>query len=321
MRVAIIGLGLIGGSAGMAFRRAGHTVAGYARRAATLRRAIELGAVDEPAETLAQAAQAEVLVLAAPVLAIRDLLADLGPLLPSGAIVTDVASTKRQVETWALQLLPAGVHFVGGHPMAGKETAGIDYADGALFRGRTWCIVPPPRASEGAVAAVAQLAADTGALTIRMTAAEHDAMVAATSHLPFTVSALLCDAVLGRQGFDRLAPVAGPGLRDLTRLASGDALMHRDICVTNRDNLVRELEYFSQRLAEVTALIRALPDAERASGDGALAALEDWFRRLKQARDAWLRGAASSAEPVPPATPAASFAEPVPPATQAPSIT
>src|SRR5687768_4895693 len=162
-RVAIVGLGLIGGSAALALRAAGHHVLGYARREETRALARRLGAVDETPETLAAAAQADVVLLAPPVLAMRALLRELAPHLRDGTVVTDSASTKSDVERWAGDTLPAGVRWVGGHPMAGKEAAGLEHADASLFRGRTWCIVPPPTADPGAVRLVTRLAAATGA--------------------------------------------------------------------------------------------------------------------------------------------------------------
>jgi prephenate dehydrogenase len=281
-------LGLIGGSAGLAWRAAGHTVVGYARRADTRHHARALGAADETPELLAGAARADVVVLAAPVLAIRQLLIDLAPHLAPGAIVSDAASTKLAVERWARRFLPPHVHFVGGHPMAGKEAAGIDHADGALFRGRTWCIVPPAGADEQAVEVVTRLAADTGAKPLRIGAAEHDRAVAATSHLPFMAAAALCLSVVAQPRFAAIAAVAGTGLRDTTRLASGDPRMHRDICLTNRDNLLVELEQLSARLAEAADLLRQLPEPDIADDQAALGHLEALFVRLKQARDAWL---------------------------------
>jgi prephenate dehydrogenase len=229
-------------------------------------------------------------VLATPVLAIRHLFSELGPLLAPGTIVTDAASTKADVERWAARFLPPQVRFVGGHPMAGKETAGIDHADGTLFRGRTWCIVPPPRADTAAVETVTRLAVDARATTVRMDAAAHDRAVAATSHLPFMASVALCRAVVTRPEFAQMAPVAGTGLRDTTRLASGDAVMHRDICLTNRDNLARELEAFAAHVADLATLVRRLPESDSAAGDPALADLEHLFVRLKATRDGWLHG-------------------------------
>ncbi len=289
MRVSIVGLGLIGGSAALAWRAAGHHVVGYARRPETAERAVELGAVDEVAPTLSSAAAAEVVVLAPPVLAMRPLLVHLAPSLQPGTIVTDVASTKQTVERWAQQLLPPGVRFVGGHPMAGKETAGIEHADVALFRDKTWCIVPPPDADDDAIRVVTRLATDTGARPHRLDAAEHDRAVAAVSHLPFMAAIALAETVIRRDTFASVAPVAGTGLRDMTRLASGDAQMHRDICATNRDNVVRELERFSADLAALAGLLRRLPEAGHARDDDpALSALGDHFACLKAARDTWL---------------------------------
>lgn len=283
-------MGLLGGSAGLAFRAAGHTVVGYARRSETRRRALELGAIDAAVDTLTGATDAELVLLAPPVLAIRQLMIDLAPLLSPGTVVTDVASTKGDVERWAGEFLPAHVSFVGGHPMAGKETAGIEFAEANLFRGRTWCIVPPAGAAQEAIELVTRIAADTGARTLRIGTADHDRAVAATSHLPFTAAAAVALSVILRDDFSAVAPVAGNGLRDMTRLASGDAMMHRDICLTNRDNLVHELECFSARLAEVTDLIRRLPDPDHAEGTPALADLEALFIGLKQARDQWQAG-------------------------------
>src|SRR5439155_18100835 len=133
---------------GMAWRAAGHQVVGWARRSETARRALQRGAIDESAPTLEAACAADVVVLAPPVLAIRPLMVQVAPHLAAGTIVTDVASTKRAVEQWARQALPHHVRFVGGHPMAGRETAGIEFADGGLFRNRPWVIVPPPDAAE-----------------------------------------------------------------------------------------------------------------------------------------------------------------------------
>jgi prephenate dehydrogenase len=293
VRVAIAGLGLIGGSAGLAWRAAGHTVLGYARRPETRRLARERGAVDEATDTLAGLAGAEVVVLAPPVLAVRDLLAALVPWLTPGTVVTDVASTKRCVERWAADLLPPGVAFVGGHPMAGKETAGLEHAAGDLFRDRTWCVVPPAGAPGEAVRTVTRLALDAGARPLLLDAVEHDRAVAATSHLTFMVAAALCETVVAGEHFREQAAVAGSGLRDTTRLASGDPLMHRDICLTNRDFLVQALEAYAARIGAVTALLRRLPEPEAYPGAGAaparaVADLERYFDDLKVARDEWL---------------------------------
>ena len=279
---------MIGGSAALALRAAGHHVLGYARREETRALARDLGAADETPATLAETAKADVVLLAPPVLAIRGLLRDLAPYLNPGTVVTDAASTKSDVERWALETLPAGVRWVGGHPMAGKETAGLEHADAGLFGGRTWCIVPPPEADSDAVSVVTQLAMDTGARTLEIDAAAHDRAVAAVSHLPFTAAAALADSVICDEIFELVAPIAGTGLRDMTRLASGDETMHRDIVLTNRDNLVTALEGYVTSLQEAIALLRRLPAADVAEDSAVGAELGEYFARLKRARDSWL---------------------------------
>jgi prephenate dehydrogenase len=247
-----------------------------------------MGAVDEAPAALADAVKADVVLLTPPVLAIRDLLQEIATHLTDGTVVTDAASTKRHVERWALETLPATVHWVGGHPMAGKETAGLEHADGALFRGRTWCIVPPPGADPVAVRVVTQLAADSGARTLEIDAAAHDRAVAVVSHLPFTAAAALADAVICDPRFGEIAAIAGTGLRDMTRLASGDATMHRDIVLTNRDNLVESLGHYVACLQSALSMLKGEADGE--NGDAA-SELGEYFARLKSARDAWLAGA------------------------------
>ena len=266
-------------------RAAGHVVIGYARRQETRALAISCGAADVTPGSLAETVQADVVLLAPPVLAMKSLLAEIAPHLAPGTVVTDAASTKADPERWALGALPHGVHWVGSHPMAGKETAGLEHADSNLFRDRTWCIVPPPNADAEAVASVTRLAQDTGARTMQIDAAEHDRAVAAVSHLPFTAAAALAQSVIARETFALVAPVAGTGLRDMTRLASGDAVMHRDIVLTNRDNLVHELEQYALAIQEAIALLRRLPSPDDVEGDPAAAELGDWFAGLRDARD------------------------------------
>ena len=214
-------------------------------------------------------------MLAVPVLATQAVFRQLAPQLTPGTIVTDVASTKARILGWAAELLPATVHFVGGHPMAGRETAGIEHAEATLFRGRTWCIVAPEAAPPAAVEAVTALATATGALPLALDAATHDAAVAATSHVPFLAAKALAEAVLMQPDWPRIQPLASTGLRDTTRLASGNALMHRDICVSNRAAILQQLDHFRERLDALATLIREGDDEE----------LLAYFERLKTERD------------------------------------
>lgn len=254
--------------------------------------ALARGFVDAAPESLAETvANSDVVVLAAPVLAIRQLLTDIAPHLSPGTVVTDVASTKASVEEWALDVLPANVEWVGGHPMAGRETAGIDHADSTLFNNRVWVVVPSNNARDVSVDRVVRLAIDAGSKVITMTAADHDVAVAQVSHVPFMISTALSDAVIGNSKFGEWAPVAATGLRDITRLASGDATMHRDICVTNRDNIVKGLEDVSAVLADLARQVRELPNPATAIGSEELEVLDQTFRRIKYDRDGWLPNA------------------------------
>ena len=292
LRISVVGLGLIGASAAAAWRQAGHLVSGWGPRLVTRDTALARGFVDAAPESLAETvANSDVVVLAAPVLAIRQLLTDIAPHLAAGTVVTDVASTKASVEEWALGVLPANVEWVGGHPMAGRETAGIDHADPTLFNNRVWVVVPSSNASDVSVGRVVRLATDAGSKVITMTAADHDVAVAQVSHVPFMISTALSDAVIGNRRFGEWAPVAATGLRDITRLASGDATMHRDICVTNRDNIAKGLEDVSAVLADLARQVRELPNPASAIGSEELEVLDQTFRRIKYDRDGWLPNA------------------------------
>ena len=292
LRVSVIGLGLIGASAAAAWKHAGHLVTGWGPRLATRDTALSRGFVDTAPETLAEAvANADVVVLAPPVLAIRQLLLDIAPHVAAGTVVTDVASTKVSVEVWARDILPSNVEWVGGHPMAGRETAGIEYADASLFRNRVWVVVPSNAAGSSSVNRVVRLATDAGSKVITMKADDHDMAVAQVSHVPFMVSTALSQAVIGNRRFGEWAPVAATGLRDTTRLASGDATMHRDICVTNRDNIARGLEAVSAVLADLARQVRELPNPAMALGTKELEGLDQTFRRIKHDRDGWLPNA------------------------------
>lgn len=292
LRISVVGLGLIGASAAAAWRQAGHLVTGWGPRLVTRDTALARGFVDAAPESLAETvANSDVVVLAAPVLAIRQLLTDIAPHLAAGTVVTDVASTKASVEEWALGVLPANVEWVGGHPMAGRETAGIDHADPTLFNNRVWVVVPSSNASDVSVGRVVRLATDAGSKVITMTAADHDVAVARVSHVPFMISTALSDAVIGNRRFGEWAPVAATGLRDITRLASADATMHRDICVTNRDNIAKGLEDVSAVLADLARQVRELPNPASAIGSEELEVLDQTFRRIKYDRDGWLPNA------------------------------
>ncbi len=290
MRVALLGLGLIGGSLARAIHGAGWPVAAWTPRGAGPRAALAAGAIDVAAGSLEEAiANAEIVVLAAPPGACLDLLGELADrargALAGGAVVTDVASTKALLVERATAL---ALPYVGGHPMAGREASGFGAADAGLFRGRPWVVVPPDGADEAAVAAVEALAVACGAHPVRMSAAEHDVAVAAISHAPLVLAAALVEAIAGgpgeppAAGWDAVSGLAASGWASATRLARGDAEMAAGIARTNAGPLAARLRDVRGRLDEWLALLEAtgadgLPDeaALRARFAAARARLEE----------------------------------------------
>lgn len=279
MRVAIIGLGLIGGSLGLALKAAGAEVSGYARRPETASSAMSRGAADRCGSDLPSTIKgAEIIVIATPVLTVRDVFADIAKHLPKGAIVTDVASTKADVMKWAGEHLPAKSCFIGGHPMAGKEAAGIAAADADLFRGCTYCLVPGGNVKTEQRRKMEDMVKAVGANPFYIDAREHDALVAAVSHLPHLLSVALVSATVNDPRWAAMSRLAASGYRDTTRLASGDPRMSRDICLTNKEPIVEAVDSYINSLKELRRLI--------SDGDKKI---EECFIKAREAREDWLR--------------------------------
>lgn len=287
--VAIVGVGLLGGSLGMALRQRGlaREVLGIARREETLDRATRMGALDRGSLDCAAAAGAEVVVLCAPVLSIPSLAERLAPHLAPGTLVTDVGSTKEALLAQLLPLLPPGVDLVGGHPMAGSEQGGVAAARADLYADAVWVLTRTSRSSEAAMRRLTALVEGVGAVPLELDAATHDAAVARVSHLPHLAAAAAAAAVTqgGVPGGVLRRLVAG-GYRDTTRVAGGSPEMWRDICLTNRGPILAALE-------DLEAALRRLRGALLA-GDGA--ALEAELRRCKAAREQVLPPAAGEAQ-------------------------
>lgn len=280
-RVAIVGLGLIGGSMGLALKRAGQEgqeLVGYARRPENAERARRLGVIDHAEGSLAAAVNgADLVILAIPTMSIKEVLSQIAPHLAAGAVVTDVASTKLQVMHWAEESLPQTAGFVGGHPMAGKELSGIEVAEADLFAGCTYCLVPGRGASDVAIQSIVDLARLVGGRPLFLTAGEHDYFVAGVSHLPLIVASALVAATTRNPRWSKMADVAASGYSGATRLASQHPRMNRDICLTNGENIVAWIDDFSRELQRLRGLI--------AEGD---LSLEQAFERTRQARHAWI---------------------------------
>jgi prephenate dehydrogenase len=257
-QVTIIGTGLIGGSLGLALKKrrlAGRVVG--CDRASALERAQDRGAIDAGTINPADAVHgSELVVLATPVLAILDHIERLGPSLPARTLVTDVGSTKAEVAKRAVKAFGknAGQRFLAGHPMAGKEQAGVDFADADLFEGAAWLFTPLPRQNVhgGMSAEFLQCVEKLGAKVALLDPSDHDRFCAWISHLPQMISTALAATLVDEFGEDApLLDIGGRTLRELTRISGSPYSMWRDIAITNRDNLGRALLKLEQRLAHI----------------------------------------------------------------------
>ncbi len=282
-KIAIIGLGLIGTSMGLAIRQTQNKdieVVGIDLEPSYTSTARKMGAIDREARTIPDAVRdASIVIVAIPVLAMRDLFEFIAEFLSPGAIVTDTGSTKADVVSWAEELLPDGVSFVGGHPMAGKETSGPKEAEAALINGAVYAICPARNASEASVQVIVSLVQAIGAKPYFVDPAEHDSYVAAVSHLPFMLSVSLVNTATRSVGWREMGKLASSGFRDISRLASGDPVMHRDIAVTNRDAIV----YWIDELIKDLHSLRGMVKDDQAALEQAL--VEAW-----EARARWMLG-------------------------------
>jgi prephenate dehydrogenase len=251
-RVLIIGTGLMGGSIGLALRKAGGvTVTGVDASPEHAQAARDAGALDDVAKDIASAAKdADVIVIATPVGEILTTVAAIADVAKDGAVVTDIGSTKGTIVAEAERLLGGGRSFVGGHPMAGTEGEGVASARVDLFDGALWILTPTAQTSSEAYRTVNALITSIGARTLALEPAEHDRLVALVSHLPYAIAtALMGQAAL--EDDDRLYRAAAGSFRDVTRTAGSNPRVWRDIFATNSDAVVAELDGFIAGLNEI----------------------------------------------------------------------
>ncbi|MGQ9546714.1 MAG: prephenate dehydrogenase [Dehalococcoidia bacterium] len=274
--VSIIGLGLIGASIGLALRQGGKArweIVGYSRHQETVARALSIGAIDRGTTSLKDAVkQADLVVIATPVLAIKEILSEIACHPPLSCVVSDTASTKGQVMKWAKQILPPTVDFVGGHPMAGKEAYGIEAAEAKLFRGCAYCLTSSQNASPKSIGTVLSMVKKLGARPFFVDAQEHDNLVAGISHLPMLLSAALVSLTTKDPSWSKMSRLAASGYHDLTRLASGNPEVNAHICFSNREAIVDWIKRFNEELVRYRQLVtksdrqlqQALTDASKA---------------------------------------------------------
>ena len=290
-RVALVGVGLIGGSFAQALRRAGGvtTIVGVDRDVQALERAAALGVIDTAAESVSEATQgAELVIVAVPVRSIGPVLHDVALALEPHATVTDVGSTKTEVVEIARDELRARFpRFVPAHPIAGREASGVDAATPELFKGARVVLTPTPETAPDAVDLVRACWEGAGGRVAQLSAADHDRIFAAVSHLPHLLSFALVSELAARDNSAELFGFAAGGFRDFTRIAASSPEMWRDIALQNREALLAELDRYGARLA----VFRELVD----KGDGpGLQRLMAEARASRQALGGAARRAASS---------------------------
>ena len=272
--IVIVGTGLIGASFGLALRKAGFTgaITGVSSPPA-IKDALAIGAIDRGASLEAAVPEAHLVFLSQTIGRILDTIRHLDPLLRPGTLVTDAGSTKCAIVDLARQTL-TNAQFLGGHPMAGKETRGASAADPDLFRGRTW-ILTPDEASELHTPAALEFREwlhRIGARILTLDADEHDRVVSLTSHLAQLASTALAATVSDKLGPPPRLEAAGPGLEDMTRLAMGSYEIWRDILATNNDHIDRAIAFYIQKLEHIRENLRTRQLQQEFERGAALAA-------------------------------------------------
>ena len=251
-RLAIVGLGLIGGSIALAVReRWSSTLITAVDRPPVLAHASSSGAIDRAAQTVAEIGPVDLVILAAPVRQNVELLPEVMSRLSPGAIVTDVGGTKRDI-TRAGAVLPSAMAFIGGHPIGGAERGGFGFARPDLFRGKPWIFTPSPATPSSFLDTLYEFVRGLGARPATMDAETHDRVMAYVSHLPQLTASVLME-VVGQAATSDGLRFAGRGLTDSTRLASSPASVWRDICAANADDIGPALDALIARLIELRA--------------------------------------------------------------------
>jgi len=284
-KLVVFGVGLVGGSFALALKEAGTVgcVVGVGRGERNLRRALELKVIDAlgsaDAPTLGDA---DLVLLAVPVGQMSSVMRAIAPWLGERTVVTDAGSTKEDVVDLARRELGGSLaRFVPGHPIAGTERSGAEAAFAGLYRERKVVLTPLAENDPDAVALVRSAWEQCGARVLQMKPQEHDALLAAVSHLPHVLAFALVEHIARSETPDRMFALAGGGFRDFTRIASSSPEMWRDICLANREALLAELDGYRAELDAVRAML------ERGDGE----ALEGFFSRAREARARGLKGA------------------------------
>ena len=284
-QLGLIGCGLMGGSFALALKRAGlvKRVIGYSKSPSTTERAKKLGVIDVAAESaLLAVSGSDIVLLAVPVAATETTFKAIRHLVEPGVLFMDVGSTKRDVVDAARRVLRERIaSFVPAHPIAGKELAGIQHADAALYSGRQVILTPLPQTAPELVQKATDVWAAIGAQVLKMTPENHDAAFAAVSHLPHLLAFAYFSAVVNQPAGKDYLSLAGPGFRDFTRITASNPEMWRDVLLANREEVLKQSQRFRNALDALELVMR----------NGNSDALEDLIRGAAEGRAAWQMGA------------------------------
>ena len=279
-RITIIGVGLIGGSLAKAVKEKKLTkvVFGFGRDEARLKKAQDTKVIDQFSTNLKEAVDgSDVVVIASPVGSFKKILSEIKPLIKGKMIVTDVGSTKKNIATMANLILESNSkHFVPAHPIAGKEKSGFEASDSKLFVNKKVIITPLESSEPESIKLIQAMWQGIGADVDFMSPDSHDELLGMTSHLPHMLAFSLVNYLISKN--PRASIYAGGGFKDSTRIASGDAVMWRDICLQNKDQIIDHIKGYQKTLDSLTAAIEK-EDSER---------LELLFNSAKESRDSWL---------------------------------
>lgn len=280
-KICIIGVGLIGGSFATGLKQANqvNTIVGFGRNESSLIKAQNLGVIDEYSLDIAQAlTDVDMVLIATPVNSFESVLNLIKPYVTEQMIISDVGSTKGSVVNIAKQVFSTmPKNFIPAHPIAGKEQSGVEAADATLFNNKRVIITPEESANTASVVIVSDLWESVGAEVEIMNTNKHDDLLAMTSHLPHMLAFSLMDYLVSSN--PQACHYAAGGFKDFSRIASSDAVMWRDICINNPEQIVKHIEGYQARLENLSNLIK----------NNQSEALEQLFFKAKSARDDWLK--------------------------------
>jgi prephenate dehydrogenase len=282
-KLVIFGVGLIGGSLALALKKAGavNTIVGVGRSAESLQQALALGVIDLAESNVKLAIQdADAIIISTPVAQTPSILEAIKPHLAAKTIVSDAGSTKGDVVQYVAQILGDKAHqFVPAHPIAGAEKSGVTAAKVDLYQNKNVVLTPNAETSQQGIALIRNMWEQCGAKVMEMSAAQHDQIFAAVSHLPHLLAFALVEELAARPNAEQLFSFAASGFRDFTRIAGSHPEMWRDISLANKPALLKEIKAYQQQLAQLNTLLE--------NNDGA--SLEALFERASVARNNWAK--------------------------------